>query len=115
MNGFSRHARRLGLAWLALIALMLCSLGSAYLPLGGWNVVIGLGIAALKAFIVLWWFMQLGRAGALLRIVAAAGLFTLALLFALSGLDEATRSTEAAPVQPPRQLPPLRPGAPAAR
>ena len=31
---FRRHARHLLLAWIALIALMLASLGSAYVPLG---------------------------------------------------------------------------------
>lgn len=104
---FARRARRLLLAWLALIALMLASLGSAYLPLHGWNAVIGLGVAAVKAGIVLWCFMRLGDASALMRIAAAAALFALALLFGLSELDDATRSVESATVQQPRQIAPL--------
>jgi cytochrome c oxidase subunit 4 len=96
-------------AWAALIALMLASLGSAYVPLGPWNSVISLAIAAVKIALVLWWFMQLRRAGALLRLCAAVGLFMLALLFGLSGLDDATRDRRAAPVQAPQQLPQLRP------
>jgi len=101
------HARRLLFAWLALMALMLLSLGSAHMPLGSWNVAIGLAIAALKAAIVAALFMELLAAEALLRIVAAAGLFTLALLVGLSGLDFATRASGAAAMQPPQQLRPL--------
>ena len=54
--------------------------------------------------------MQLGRAGTLLRIVAAASLFTLALLLALSQLDFSTRATEPAPMQPPQLIRPLEHG-----
>jgi cytochrome c oxidase subunit 4 len=101
--------RHVLVAWAALIALMLASLGSAYVPLGPWNAVISLAIAAVKMGVVLWWFMQLRRAGALLRLCAVAGLFLLALLFGLGGLDAATRDRHAAPVQAPQQLPQLRP------
>lgn len=110
---FARSLRRLALAWLALIALMLLSLASAYVPLGAWNLAIGLGIAALKAAIVLWCFMRLAEGSVLLRLVAASGAFALALLVGLGGLDEATRATEPAPLQQPRQLPPLKEGGPA--
>jgi len=105
MNDLGRRGLRLGAAWLALLALMLTSLGSAYLPLGPWNLVAGLAIATLKSAIVLWLFMGLVRAPTTLRIVAGLGFATLALLFALSGLDYATRDTRPAPMQQPRQLP----------
>jgi cytochrome c oxidase subunit IV len=58
---FRRRARHLLWAWLALIALMLTSLGSAYLRLGPWNPVAGLVIAAIKTSIVLGLFMGLAR------------------------------------------------------
>ena len=107
---FTRRARSLLLAWAALIALMLASLASAYLRLGIWNPVAGLVIAALKSMIVLWFFMHLARAGALLRIVAALGAGTLALLFGLSAVDYATRPDAPAAVQPPQQLRTPQPG-----
>lgn len=107
---FSRRARHVLVVWIALIALMLTSLGSAYLPLGPWNAVAGLAIAAIKSGIVLWLFMHLARATVLLRIVAATGLATLALLFALTEVDYGTRSTEPATMQQPQQLRPLRQG-----
>ncbi len=101
--------RRVLLAWAALIALLLASLGSAFVPLGAGNAPLGLGIAVAKTAIVGWLFMRLRRAGALIRVVAACGLATLALLAALSGVDYATRVDEPAPMQTPLQLPPLRP------
>jgi cytochrome c oxidase subunit IV len=104
MNEPRRRSLRLGAAWVALLALMLTSLGSAYLPLGPWNLVVGLAIAAIKSSIVLWLFMGLARAPATLRLAAGLGLATLALLFSLSGVDYATRDVHPAPMQRPQQL-----------
>jgi hypothetical protein len=53
-----------------LLALMFASLGSAYLRLGAFNVVAGLAIAGIKAALVLWLFMRLRDAPALMRFVA---------------------------------------------
>ncbi|CAM5783945.1 cytochrome C oxidase subunit IV family protein [Rhizobacter fulvus] len=96
------------LAWSALLALLLCSLGSATLRLGALNAVAGIGIAVLKSAIVVWLFMRLHHARPLTRLVAATGLATLAVLATLAGMDYATRATDAAAVQAPRQLQPLR-------
>lgn len=103
-GAFASRARRIALAWLALLALMLTSLASAYLPLGPWNLVAGVAIAGVKSLIVLALFMELLHAPALLRIAAAIGFAMLALLFALSGVDYATRAFAPAPLQPPQQL-----------
>ena len=84
---FWRTGRTLGIAWLALLALMLASLGSAYLKLGPWNMVAGLVIAAIKAAIVAWLFMRLGRAGLLLRMAALAGLAVWTIQLVLTGVD----------------------------
>jgi len=102
--------RRVGLAWALLLALLLTSLGSAYVPLGGFNPAIGLLIAAIKSAIVVVLFMRLGRGPALARLAAAVAVATLALLFTLSGVDFATRSSEPASMQQPQQLRPLRAG-----
>jgi cytochrome c oxidase subunit 4 len=106
---FKRHALKLLLAWLALLALMFASLGSAYLPLGIGNAVAGVAIAVVKSAIVLLLFMGLARASAMVRIVAAAALCTWLLLVALSGVDYATRPHEPAVFQRPLQLPALGP------
>ena len=101
---FARTAWTLAVAWLALLALMLASLGSAYLKLGPWNMVAGLAIAALKAAIVAWLFMRLREAGPLIRLVAVAGLGVWFILLALSGVDYETRHVTPAAVQRPQQL-----------
>ncbi|HJU71467.1 MAG TPA: cytochrome C oxidase subunit IV family protein [Paucimonas sp.] len=97
--------KRCLLVWLGLMALLALTFGSAWLPLGIWNGIINLGIAALKAGLVAAFFMHLNTGSGLIRIVAAAALFTLALLFALSGGDYATRGVHPAPWQKPQQLP----------
>ena len=104
---FAKQARGLALAWLTLIAFMLLSLGSAYLRLGVGNAIAGLVIAALKAAIVAWWFMHLRVESATLRIAALVGLFMLAVLATLSGVDYATRLAEPAAVQAAQQIEPL--------
>ena len=101
---FRRRALHVAVAWVALIALMLSSLASAYVPLGPWNLVAGLSIALTKSLIVLALFMGLVRAPALMRIAAAIGFLTLALLFALGGVDYATRAQAPAAMQQPRQF-----------
>jgi cytochrome c oxidase subunit 4 len=104
---FSRTARTLGLAWAALLVLMLASLGSSYLPLGPWNMVTGLVIATVKAAIVAWLFMRLRDSGPLVRLVAVAGLGLWSIQTVLSSVDYATRSVTPAAVQSPQQLPPV--------
>ena len=110
-----KHARILAVAWAALIALMLASLGSAYLRLGVGNVALGLAIALVKSAIVVWLFMRLRTSSATVRIVAATALATLLLLFVLSGVDYATRSWEPAAYQVPGQAPSLAGGKPASK
>ncbi len=104
---FARASRRLLLAWVALIALLLSSLGGAYLSLGLFNPVLSIGIAVLKSAIVVWLFMQMRQASALVRLAAASGLAMLALLAGLTGVDYATRASTPAVMQQPRQLQPL--------
>lgn len=79
------------LVWLALIALLLLTLGSAYLRLGWANAPINLAIAVVKALLVMIFFMHLRSSHYLLRIVAAAGFFWLALLIGLAFTDVAVR------------------------
>jgi cytochrome c oxidase subunit IV len=83
--------------WLCLMLLLLLTFGSAYLRLGIWNSVLNLAIAALKAGLVAIFFMRLGSSRGVIRIAAVAALFTLTLLFSLSGTDYATRIVYHAP------------------
>ena len=103
---FRGEVRDLAATWVGLIALMLASLGSAYLKLGAGNAVAGIAIATAKAALVVWLFMQLRRASAMTRIAAAVGLSTLLLLMLLSLADFATRAPAPAAFQSPQQIAP---------
>ena len=106
-SAFARTTRTLVATWLALLVLMLASLGSAYLKLGAGNMVGGLAIATIKGALVAWLFMRLREAGALIRLVAVVGLGVWFILVALSGVDYETRSRTPAAVQRPQQLLPV--------
>jgi cytochrome c oxidase subunit 4 len=75
------------MVWLALMALLALTAGSSFVPLGTFNVVVNFTIAAIKAALVLVFFMHVARGEAAVRIAAAAGLLWLGFLFALSFVD----------------------------
>jgi cytochrome c oxidase subunit 4 len=85
------------IVWLALLGLLAATAASSYIPMGGWNSAVNLAISCIKALLVAIFFMHLRHAGALLRLVAAAAVLWLALLFGLSSTDYATRDVSAAP------------------
>jgi cytochrome c oxidase subunit IV len=79
--------RRNGLIWLALLILLGLTFTIAHVPLGSFNVVAGVAIAAIKAALVVVIFMGLGKSSALMRVAAAAGIFWLVILFVLTLTD----------------------------
>lgn len=80
----SRLWKRNGAIWAALLGLLMLSFGAAYIPLGAWNTWIGLLVAATKTALVAVLFMELGKASALVRLAAAAGLFFVFVMFSLT-------------------------------
>jgi cytochrome c oxidase subunit IV len=76
------------LALLALTALTVWVSGHDY---GAWNTPFALGIAALKATLVLLYFMHVRYSSRLIWITAAAGLLWLAILIAFTLADFASR------------------------
>jgi cytochrome c oxidase subunit 4 len=84
--------RAIWLAWAALLVLLCATVGGAFLPLGDGNLVLALTIAAAKAGIVVFVFMELGRGPRLTWVLAGAGVFWLMILFTLAGTDLATRA-----------------------
>jgi len=79
------------LAWLGLIALFLATLAWAYRPLVSGLFAINLGIAALMIALLATFLMDLRNAKALIRIVAAAGLFWMVFMFVLTFTDYLSR------------------------
>lgn len=89
--------------WASLMGLLAITVGTAFLRLGPWNLVINLGIAAIKALLVAIFFMHLARASVLLRIAGAVPVAILAILFVLAHGDYASRAKVPAAWQlPPR-------------
>ena len=106
MNPDERQAvrgeiRRILWIWLALLALLALTLGSALVRLGAWNSAANLLIAAAKALLVGYFFMRLRESPGIVRLCVAVALSTLALLFAIGAADYASRAFYPAPWQAP--------------
>ncbi|EJW12524.1 Caa(3)-type oxidase, subunit IV [Rhodovulum sp. PH10] len=87
-----RHLWRRNLAvWAALQALLVTSLVTAYVPLGAFNTVIGIGVAVAKATVVGLFFMELLRSRTLMRLAAVAGIAFVLVMFTLTLADVLTR------------------------
>ena len=95
------RTRRFIAVWVALIALLLTTFGSAYFAMGTWNSIVNLAIAVVKALLVALFFMHLKSDRPVLRVPVIAALFTLALLFGLVLADYSARTRYAAPWQVP--------------
>jgi cytochrome c oxidase subunit 4 len=83
--------------WAALMLLLGATLGLAYVPLGRLAIVAALGIAAVKAGVVLVFFMQLKRPDPLLRLAAGTALVFVAFLLTLTFTDVLTRAAATQP------------------
>jgi cytochrome c oxidase subunit 4 len=92
MNGEILQLWRMPLIiWAALLLLLAATVGSAFVPLGPFNAIINIGIAAAKTVLVLLFFMKLRSSSALLRLAALAGVFWLSFMFMLTASDYLTR------------------------
>jgi cytochrome c oxidase subunit 4 len=79
-------------AWVVLLGLLALTVTLAYLPLGAFNALIALSIAATKAAVVAAVFMELRQRGARTFIFAGAGIFWLGILLWLGLMDFLTRT-----------------------
>ena len=79
-------------AWVVLLGLLALTVTLAYLPLGAFNALIALSIAATKAAVVAAVFMELRQRGARTFIFAGAGIFWLDILLWLGLMDFLTRT-----------------------
>jgi cytochrome c oxidase subunit 4 len=69
------------------------SLGTAYVPMGGYNSVVAVTIAFVQATLLWTFFMRLRWSGLLVRLIAVVGLIWFLLLLGLSLTDYLTRHT----------------------
>jgi cytochrome c oxidase subunit IV len=84
--------KALVLTWLGLLACLAATLSFAFVPAGNVNLVVALTISVVKTTLVLVWFIKLPESPYLTWAAAAAGLFWLAILFALTSTDYLTRT-----------------------
>jgi cytochrome c oxidase subunit 4 len=75
----------------ALIVMTATTTAISFLDLGPWNTVVALGIAFLKATLVVLFFMHVKYSPRLTQVTIAGGLFWLAILIALTLSDFMTR------------------------
>lgn len=80
-----------GAVWLGLLGLLAATVISAYIPLGTFNTILNMAIAAAKVALILVFFMKLGSSSALVRLASLAGLFWLVFMFSLTAGDYLTR------------------------
>jgi cytochrome c oxidase subunit IV len=77
--------------FIALLLLVGLTIEAARHDLGRWNFAVAALIAAIKALVIALYFMEVRRSSSLTKLVIAAGLLWLAILFSLSLADYWTR------------------------
>jgi cytochrome c oxidase subunit 4 len=77
--------------FIALLVLLVLTATCAFLPLRGYNLAVALVIAAAKAGVVIYLFMELRKENATIRIVAGVGLVWLAIMLMLALADFLSR------------------------
>jgi cytochrome c oxidase subunit 4 len=83
--------KRLAFVWLALMGLLGATITASYLLTGPASAITSLGIAAGKAALVFWFFMQLKNEKGLVRIFALGALVWLGILLTFTVVDYAAR------------------------
>ena len=83
--------RPLYIAFLALLLLLIATVGATFIPLEGWNVWIALGIATTKTLLVAAIFMGLNRSGGVVRLASVTGLVWLTFMLTIVMADYMTR------------------------
>ena len=89
MNADSKAADLL--VWIALLCLLALTVGTSFIPMGRFNLIVNLAIAAAKALLVVIFFMRVLHNDTAVKFAAAAGLAWLSFLALLSFNDFATR------------------------
>ncbi len=79
------------MVWLALMALLAVTVGTAFLPLGWANTPVNLAISVTQAALVMLFSMHLRAAHPLLRVIAIIGFFGITILITETLFDVLTR------------------------
>ena len=79
------------MVFVALLVLLVMTVGAAYLPLGILHVPVAMTIAAIKAVLIVLFFMHLLHSHKLMMVVSVASLLWLAIMVVLTLNDYLTR------------------------
>ena len=79
------------LVWIALLALLVITLGVSYAGLGAWSTALSFLVSAAKTALIAWYYMHLKREKGMTRIFAVAGVAWLVILFSLALSDYVSR------------------------
>ena len=83
--------------WAVLLVLLGATVAVSYIHLGWFNPAAAVGIAGVKATIIILYFMHVRQSPRLIWVFVGAGFFWLSILFALTFGDYLTRGTLPAP------------------
>jgi cytochrome c oxidase subunit 4 len=78
--------------WILLLCLTALTVGAALLEMGALNPVVAVGIACVKAIVVILFFMHLKYSSKLVKFACGAGFFTFLVLITLCLSDYLTRA-----------------------
>ena len=98
------------LVWAALIVLTLTTVGMYYVNLGEWHTAVGLLIAVLKTTLIVLFFMHALESGKLVWMVIAVAALFLAIMYAFTFADVATRGMDSGIRNPAPVTAPAPPG-----
>lgn len=85
----------------ALMVLSAITVGAAFVNLGALNPIVALTIAGIKATLVILFFMHVKYSSRLVKITVVLSLFFVAILFAETLMDYATRGWTGGPINTP--------------
>jgi cytochrome c oxidase subunit IV len=91
MSGHVLPVKSYVIIWALLMFLLVATVGLDYLALGTLNIVAAMGIAIIKATLVVLFFMHVRYSSPLIWLAAAGGFYWLGILILLSMVDYATR------------------------
>lgn len=98
------------LVWAALIAMTLLTVYLSYVNLGEWHTAVGMLIAVTKATLIVLFFMHALGASRLVWMVIGTSILFLAIMYAFTFADFATRNLDASIRDPGRVTAPATPG-----
>ncbi len=81
-----------GIIFGALMFFTATTVGASYLELGTFNAVVALGIAVIKAVLVILFFMHVKYSSRLTKLTVAAGFFTFVVLITMTMTDYISRA-----------------------